>query len=70
MYRARWGWGSSVPLVVNARAAGRYSGKGGWNVSGWAALLAGVGAALLTVSAPILTGPVARLLHGATCRGW
>jgi len=56
--------------VVNARAAGRYSGKGGWNVSGWAALLAGVGAALLTVSAPILTGPVARLLHGATCRGW
>ncbi len=50
--------------AVKARAAGRYWGKGGWNVSGWVALLAGVGAALLTVT-PILTGPVARLLDGS-----
>ena len=43
----------------------RYWGRWGINVDGWIALTVGIGVCLLTINAPILTGPVSEALDGA-----
>jgi cytosine/uracil/thiamine/allantoin permease len=42
-----------------------YWGWNGINPRGYAALIAGIVACLLTVNAPIIQGPISRLLGGA-----
>jgi purine-cytosine permease-like protein len=51
--------------AVQEKATGPYWGWKGWNLSGWAAMLAGIVVSLLCVNAPVYEGPIAHLLGGA-----
>ena len=51
--------------AVEDRHRGPYWGRRGWNLHGWAAMLAGVAISLLTVNSPVFEGPIAKLLGGA-----
>lgn len=56
------------PVAIHATRHSGHSAYWGWhgiNVRGFAAMLAGVTACLLTINAPIYQGPISRLLDGA-----
>jgi purine-cytosine permease-like protein len=56
------------PVAIHATRRSQHSVYWGWhgiNVRGFAAMIAGVIACLLTINAPIYQGPVSRLLDGA-----
>jgi nucleobase:cation symporter-1, NCS1 family len=56
------------PAAIHATKRDQQSAYWGWNginVRGFAAMLAGVVACLLTINAPVFQGPLSRLLGGA-----
>jgi len=55
------------PVAVHATRDphGAYWGWRGFNLRGYAALAAGIVACVLTVNAPIIQGPISRVLGGA-----
>jgi NCS1 family nucleobase:cation symporter-1 len=56
------------PVAIHATKRRQHSAYWGWNginVRGFAAMLAGVVACLLTINAPVFQGPLSRLLDGA-----
>ena len=59
----RWQYDPVGIHDVSSRS--RYWGRWGINVDGWIALTVGIGVCLLTINAPILTGPVSEALDGA-----
>lgn len=61
----RWRYDPVAVHSVHSGEANPYWGWNGINLHGFAALLAGVIACVLTINAPVFQGPVSRLLDGA-----
>jgi purine-cytosine permease-like protein len=61
----RWHYDPVAVHAVKRHQGSAYWGWNGVNLHGFAALLAGVAACLLTINAPIFQGPISRLLGGA-----
>jgi cytosine/uracil/thiamine/allantoin permease len=61
----RWQYDPAAVHATRREQQSAYWGWNGLNLRGFAALTAGVVACLLTVNAPIIQGPISRLLGGA-----
>ena len=61
----RWHYDPVAVHAVKRHQRSAYWGWNGVNLRGFAALLAGVAACLLTINAPIFSGPVSTMLGGA-----
>ena len=59
----RWSYDAVQIHDVSPRSS--YWGWRGFNLAGWAALLAGMIVCLLSINAPILEGPISKALDGA-----
>jgi purine-cytosine permease-like protein len=58
-------WSYDAAAIHDSSPSSRYWGAKGVNVKGFAAMLAGVGACLLTINSPVMEGPIASALDGA-----